>query len=469
VNWSPEKGGPTGYPGTNFGAHCGSATYKVNGKSSHLLSDCSTIVQDIPKCQAMGTKVLLSIGGVWSSSGSDYTVSTTQKGEAFATFLWNAFGPYKTSWTGPRPFGHSSVDGFDFDVEKKFADQTPWIAMINKLRSYFGTSGKYVIAGAPQCSLADAYFQMKAMIVGAQFDILWVQFYNNPSCDGLNGGFNFDAWAKFLVGTRSAHASLYIGLPGSTAAAGSGYLSTTNLQKLLKTYASRPSFGGVMLWDASLAEKNVDAQGRTYVQIVKSILATVGPAASPTSPHAPTSTPSCTRKYTVLAGDYCYKIATQYGITVDQIMAQNPKLNSYCDLTKGQVLCLPPLCTKTYKVVSGDTCYKIATSYGITVAKLESFNPSLGSACAIQPGQTLCVKQSTSSTPARAARAVPAAETTVTARLVSSSDIPTGRNSTAAYGTPSPTHTPVYAGVSKQGPLAIAAALVAAAAAVAVI
>ncbi len=131
VNQSPEKDGKTGYPGTNFGAHCASATYSVNGQASNLLSGCTQIAADIPVCQAKGVKVLLSIGGVFvSSSASDYTVSTTANGQAFATFLWGAFGPYASTWKGPRPFDisttkHNSVDGFDFDIETKFGGLRP--------------------------------------------------------------------------------------------------------------------------------------------------------------------------------------------------------------------------------------------------------------------------------------------------------------------------------------------------------
>jgi chitinase len=127
INESPEKAGSSGYPGLNLGAHCAATTYQVGGESTDLLSDCSLIAADIPVCQALGTKILLSIGGVFGT-GSDYTVSTVAKGEEFATFMWGAFGPYETSWTGPRPFDisstdHTVVDGFDFDIEIKFGEQ----------------------------------------------------------------------------------------------------------------------------------------------------------------------------------------------------------------------------------------------------------------------------------------------------------------------------------------------------------
>jgi chitinase len=126
VNNSPEQDpSGLGYPGTNFGAHCAASTYKnqQTGVNSLLLSGCNFMAEDIPTCQQLGKKVLLSIGGAWID-GTNYTVSSPQKGVEFADFLWGAFGPYDASWTGPRPFdfngNHVAFDGYDFDIETKF-------------------------------------------------------------------------------------------------------------------------------------------------------------------------------------------------------------------------------------------------------------------------------------------------------------------------------------------------------------
>ena len=48
-------------------------------------------------------------------------------------------------------------------------------------------------------------------------------------------------------------------------------------------------------------------------------------------------------------------------------------------------------CSNTFTVVSGDTCDGIASQFGITLAQLESLNPSLDSNCDIDVGQVLCV------------------------------------------------------------------------------
>jgi len=49
-------------------------------------------------------------------------------------------------------------------------------------------------------------------------------------------------------------------------------------------------------------------------------------------------------------------------------------------------------CTQTYTVVSGDYCDKIRLAFGITLAQLQAFNPTMNCAT-LQPGQVLCVAQ----------------------------------------------------------------------------
>lgn len=83
--------------------------------------------QDINYCKSKGVKVLLSIGGEYNTGPSNYDVTTEENGEYFADFLYGAFGPYDPNWDGPRPFDfsateHTSVDGFDFDIEHDFSE-----------------------------------------------------------------------------------------------------------------------------------------------------------------------------------------------------------------------------------------------------------------------------------------------------------------------------------------------------------
>jgi chitinase len=388
---SPEQDPATGYPGTNFGAHCSAEFYDVDGNVSGLNKNCQQIIEGIPACQANGKKVLLSIGGAFVT-GVNYTVSSQQNGEDFADFLWGAFGPYDASWTGPRPFDssateHVSVDGFDFDIETKFADQSGYVALINRLHTHFDESaaaaGTYVVSGAPQCPLNPDYFQMQTMITDAVFDLLFIQFYNNPSCDAIVGNapddsFNYDAWVDFLADTASSNAKLFIGLPGSPAAAGSGYLEPSVAYNLLQQYKTHASFGGASVWDVDYGS-NKTANGRTYIENLHDALNDI---------VVPVPVTVCTETYTVQAGDYCYAIAVANGISVDDLEALNPTLDDACDLVPGQVLCVAvgTAATTTSSTSSAATSTSSSSSSSISSTSSSSVHPATTTSIPLSTG-----------------------------------------------------------------------------------
>ncbi|PMD16786.1 carbohydrate-binding module family 50 protein [Hyaloscypha hepaticicola] len=469
VNYFPAQG--NGFPGDNFGNQCSGPPYVYAGPGNdpadnQLQSNCPNLVADIPVCQAQyGKKIVLSLGG-----GIDtYGLTGAANGTAFADFLWGAFGPQTKAWLKeglPRPFDGPNnqaveVDGFDFDIEFPSSDnQAGYIAMIKRLRQHFGSaSKKYIITGAPQCVVPDA--NMGQMITYAKFDIIWIQYYNTAQCSARNwvtanpnylstgieepSGFSFDAWEGFLEGTASQDAKLYIGLPAATNT--DYYLSPSEASSLIKAYYCKPNFGGIMLWEATAAENNDVGCGETYYQAMKEILvdysqdgslscvkapkypistsskASCTVTSTTTSSSAPTITPTppCTKVYQVQSGDYCYLIWTEFGITEAQLYAWNPFLDAACDLQPGEVLCVaesttsisssvsvtttstsvsatPTACTKYYTVVSGDYCYLIETDFGITSAQLYAWNPTLDANCDLAVGQVLCVSESPTST-----------------------------------------------------------------------
>ncbi|KAM3545463.1 hypothetical protein ARSEF1564_001625 [Beauveria bassiana] len=283
VTSSPEKNPDTGYPGINFAAHCWAEVFEVDGKKSKLFRHCGTIKDDLQYCRDKGIKMLLAIGGEWNKDTADYRVTTENNGRKFANFLWGAFGPYKSSWTGPRPFDksdteRSAIDGFDFDLELpkengKHFDNKPWIAMIDQFRKL---SKDVFITGAPQCPTADEWFSMKDMIQKAQFDALFIQFYNNPGCDLKNANFNYKTWEGIIAASdKSKHAKLFVGVPASDDAAGSGYVAPKDLEKVICPIAKSPSFGGISIWDMYRGLNNV-VDGKSFNQHVQDILSKCG-------------------------------------------------------------------------------------------------------------------------------------------------------------------------------------------------
>ncbi|KAF5718942.1 endochitinase 2 precursor [Fusarium mundagurra] len=281
VNQAPEHT-ESGYLGTNFAGHCAAGVYSnKDGVASSLLSECYTIKEGIPYCQERGVKVLLSIGGVYNEAGSNYKVTTDDKGVDFADFLYKAFGPYDQSWGGPRPFDSDdgttrpAVDGFDFDIEHDLPNG-PYIAMINELRRL---NSDVIITGAPQCPTSNPYFYMKDMINQAKFDALFIQFYNNPGCDAIPDPsvswdrFNYDDWEDIVEDSAcSQNAKLYVGLPASEAAApGGGYLEPEAMKDLVCALKDKTHFAGISLWDLTRGAGN-EIDGKNYNEHVMDAL-----------------------------------------------------------------------------------------------------------------------------------------------------------------------------------------------------
>lgn len=283
-----------GYPGTNFGNQCGAETYKnLDQSASPLLSNCPTIGPDIKTCQAAGKKILLSLGG---GVPTNQSIKDDASAVKFANFLWDAFGPKRDSYKGPRPFGDAVVDGFDFDIETVLtAREDPadlsrgYGTLINTLRAlYANESSKiYYISGAPQCVVPDAH--LAPAIESSWFDFVFVQFYNTPQCSaraffnhtyGAYGGpptdISFDAWASFLA-SSSFHpdVKLYLGLPAAPTAAYDPvmYLNPSEAKTIIEHFQARHpnAFGGVMLFEATRSETN-SIDGKPYADVLKKLL-----------------------------------------------------------------------------------------------------------------------------------------------------------------------------------------------------
>jgi chitinase len=253
-------------------------------------------------------------------------------------------------------------------------EQKFYITMINRLQTLFAgykkavpTSKTFLITAAPQCVVKDV--NMGDMIIGAQFDMIFVQFYNTAACSArtwvtanpnyattrreITSGFSYDSWVSAITasGSKSSAAKIYIGLPGNSTAVSTSsyYLSSAEVKPLVQSYWCHPNFGGLMIWEAMYAEKNT--QGNFY-QAAKSMLngfatgtSSINCATVTTSKIPPTPTCGagvCATTYTVKSGDICVNIASSHGLTMAQFTALNPKwTTATCpNLQIGTVLCV---------------------------------------------------------------------------------------------------------------------------------
>jgi chitinase len=217
--------------------------------------NCANVASSITKCQSVGIKVILSLGG---ASGS-YSLQSNADAQAIGQYLWESYGNSGNTAV-QRPFGSAFVNGFDFDIEVNSGSQF-YPAMISTLRSNFATDPKntYYITGAPQCPIPEP--NMGVIIQGAQFDYLFVQFYNNnnylpdPCSLGFDGNApnNYNSWVSFIATTPSAKAKIFFGVPAAPLAANGApsgeiyYITPTELSTLVAEFDTSPAFGGIMM------------------------------------------------------------------------------------------------------------------------------------------------------------------------------------------------------------------------------
>lgn len=79
--------------------------------------------------------------------------------------------------------------------------------------------------------------------------IIWVKFYNNnPPCQYSSEVTNLeDAWKQWTSDIPAN--KIFLGLPASTEAAGSGFIDVNDLtSKVLPAIKGSSKYGGVMLW-----------------------------------------------------------------------------------------------------------------------------------------------------------------------------------------------------------------------------
>ncbi|KAL9251237.1 Acidic endochitinase-like protein [Drosera capensis] len=199
---------------------------------------CVSLASEIEHCQSIGIKVLLSIGG----GAGNYTLTSPADAKSVARFLWNTYLGGKSSF---RPLGKAVLDGIDFDIE---LGPTLYYDCLAKDLVRYSAKGKRVhLSAAPQCPFPDAH--LGTALKTGLFDYVWVQFYNNPPCEYLNGNTTnlLSSWK--LWDSQKYIRKLFMGLPAATEAAGSGFIPANVLtSQVLSVIKKTRKYGGVMLF-----------------------------------------------------------------------------------------------------------------------------------------------------------------------------------------------------------------------------
>jgi len=99
--------------------------------------------------------------------------------------------------------------------------------------------------------------------------------------------------------------------------------------------------------------------------------------------------------YTIRAGDTLFVLARRFGTTVDALLAANPGIDPQ-NLRIGQRICIPVAPPDTcpggfiYTIQAGDTFFRLAQRYGISVQDLINANPGVDPD-RLQIGQRICI------------------------------------------------------------------------------
>ncbi|KAJ1414672.1 Glycoside hydrolase family 18, catalytic domain [Sesbania bispinosa] len=173
-----------------------------------------------------------------------YSLSSTEDARNVADYIWNNFLGGKSR---SRPLGDAMLDGIDFDIEVG-GGEAYYGELARRLRQHSLGGRKLHLTAAPQCPFPDQH--LKGALSTGLFDYVWVQFYNNGPCQFDSGNPNKfqKSWNQWISSIRAR--KIYVGVPASPSAAGSGYVPTRVLINQVLPFVKRSyKYGGVMLWD----------------------------------------------------------------------------------------------------------------------------------------------------------------------------------------------------------------------------
>jgi chitinase len=230
-------------------------------------------VNDIATLHSRGQKVILSVGGANGTVSVDDAASAS----AFASSVYSLIQQY-------------GFDGVDIDLENG-VNPTYMASALEQLESDVGSS--LIITLAPQTvdtqSTGDDYFEL-ALDIKSILTMINTQYYNSGTMNGCDGNVYAEGTENFITALACTElegglspSQVGIGLPASTSAAGSGYVSPSVVNDALDCLAARqncgsfvppqswPAIRGVMTWSINWDASN----GYNFADTVAPYLSTL--------------------------------------------------------------------------------------------------------------------------------------------------------------------------------------------------
>lgn len=274
----------------------GEVTFEIDGDLSRTLGGYTKaeFIQDIKDLKAKGQHVIISVGG----AEGRIEINSESAADKFSECLINIISEY-------------GFEGVDIDLEGSAVSGVDYIAdALRKVHNHFGDD--FIITMAPETyyiqadrlswnDITTAYLRL-ALEIKDILTVCYPQFYNSGSMNGYGGTVVAPGNADFLtsLSTLILEAGLRadqvaIGVPSTSQAAGSGYVSTDIVKTAVNSLVygtssgsftppkAYPALRGVMTWSINWDATNDYAWAKAMSEAMKQLPVTEQPTSSEAS------------------------------------------------------------------------------------------------------------------------------------------------------------------------------------------
>ncbi|KAK8151723.1 glycoside hydrolase superfamily [Phyllosticta citrichinensis] len=267
-----------GYPTVDFGPWVCSDARPANATVAPGMAICTELGKQVRRCQELGKKIYVSIGGSTSNTSFGTGVEGRQAAKDAAKSMWELFGE-GTTVPYLRPFGRDVVvDGFDIDHE--VGSPAHYDTFVSALHSYLASASKPMyISAAPTCDSTNRPISGSAL---ALVDFIFIRFYNKASCSLGTPAFrkSLRTWYEDLVPSPLSPSPKILLGGLSFDNDNLGFVSPESFGDAIRLARSpdllrwnEAKFGGVMLWDGPRGLAVKAENGLDFLAYTKAVLA----------------------------------------------------------------------------------------------------------------------------------------------------------------------------------------------------